>query len=58
MTGNVLVARVALIESADPAGASKRLRSWVRERAPRTHVPASVEVVGKVDVSTTGKLQR
>lgn len=58
MMGNVLVAHVALVDSADPAGVSKRLRSWVRERAPRTHVPASVDVVDELEVSATGKLQR
>lgn len=58
MTGNVLVARVELVPSADPEGAAKRLRSWVRDRAPRTHVPASVEVTDRLGVSAAGKVER
>lgn len=58
MTGNVLVATVTLAESADRDGVNKRLRSWVRGRAPRTHVPASVSVVEHIEVSATGKVAR
>ncbi|MFW2335040.1 AMP-binding protein [Ilumatobacter sp.] len=58
MTGNVLVATVTLAESADRDGVNKRLRSWVRDRAPRTHVPASVSVVEHIEVSATGKVAR
>ena len=58
MTGNLLTARVVLVELADQDGISKRLRSWVRDRAPRTHVPASISVVEQLDVSATGKVER
>lgn len=58
MTGNVLVATVTLHAEADADGAVKRLRSWVRERAPRTHVPATVTVVDEISVSATGKVVR
>jgi acyl-CoA synthetase (AMP-forming)/AMP-acid ligase II len=58
MTGNVLVAQVTLAAGADAEGVSKRLRSWVRDRAPRTHVPASVSVTDEVGISPTGKVTR
>ncbi len=58
MMGNVLTARVSLCDSADPDGVSKRLRSWVRGQAPRTHVPASISVVEDLEVSSTGKVVR
>lgn len=58
MTGNVLVARVTLTPTADPDGVSKRLRSWVRDRAPGTHVPASVTVVDELHMTATGKVER
>lgn len=58
MMGNVLVARVTLGPDADPDGVPKRLRSWVRDRAPGTHVPASVTVVDELGVSATGKVTR
>jgi acyl-coenzyme A synthetase/AMP-(fatty) acid ligase len=58
MTGNVLIASVVLTEDADRDGVSKRLRSWVRGRAPGTHVPAAINVVDHLDVSSTGKVRR
>ena len=58
MTGNVLVADVTLDSSADTDGVSKRLRSWVRERAPRTHVPASITVHDAIHISPSGKVSR
>lgn len=58
MTGNVLVARVVVSDSAERDGLAKQLRSWVRGRAPGTHVPASVSVVDELEVSTTGKVTR
>ncbi len=58
MTGNVLVAQVTLEKRADPEGVSKRLRAWVRDRAPRTHVPAAVTVTDEVEISATGKVTR
>lgn len=58
MTGNILVARVTLSDDADRHGLSKRLRSWVRQHAPSTHVPASVTVVDELHISATGKVKR
>lgn len=58
MTGNLLVAQVELHPGADAAGAGKRLRLHVRERAPGTHVPASVKIVERLDVAQTGKVTR
>lgn len=58
MMGNVLVARVTLTDAADTTAVPKRLRTWVRDRAPGTHVPASVSVVDQLAVSTTGKVAR
>ena len=58
MSGNILVATVTLSTDADPDGVPKRLRTWVRERAPRTHVPASIGVVDDVEMSPTGKVVR
>jgi acyl-CoA synthetase (AMP-forming)/AMP-acid ligase II len=58
MTGNLLVAQVELTPDSDATGAGKRLRSHVRERAPGTHVPATVKIVERLDVATTGKATR
>ena len=58
MMGNVLVADVTLAPEASADGATKRLRKWVREQAPKSHVPASVTVVDELAVSATGKVQR
>jgi acyl-coenzyme A synthetase/AMP-(fatty) acid ligase len=58
MTGNVLIATVVLADTAESEGVAKRLRSWVRDRAPGTHVPASVTVVDRIDVSGVGKVAR
>ncbi len=58
MTGNVLVATVTMTPQADRTDATKRLRKWVRDQAPRTHVPASVTVVDRLDISAAGKVVR
>ena len=58
MMGNVLIAQVSLVDDADTEGVAKRLRRWVRDRAPGSHVPASVAVVDELQVSATGKVQR
>lgn len=58
LAGHLLMASVVLHPEADGAGAGKRLRSWVREHAPNTHVPARVTVVEELSVSSTGKLKR
>ena len=58
MTGNVLVASVTLTDTADRNGVNKRLRSWVRQFAPSTHVPASVTVLDEIQISSAGKMQR
>ena len=58
MIGNVLIATVTLAPTAEVDGVTKRLRSWVREQAPKSHVPASVTVVDKLEVSATGKALR
>jgi acyl-coenzyme A synthetase/AMP-(fatty) acid ligase len=58
MTGNVLVADVVLADGAVRDDVSKRLRAWVREQAPRTHVPATISVVDDLVVSPTGKVTR
>ena len=58
MTGNLLIATVALEPTAEVDGVTKRLRSWVRQHAPKSHVPASVTVVDRLEVSATGKVLR
>jgi acyl-CoA synthetase (AMP-forming)/AMP-acid ligase II len=58
MMGNVLVAQVTLTDDADPTGVAKRLRRWVRDQAPGSHVPASVSVVDELEVSAAGKALR
>ncbi len=56
--GQVVVATVSLAPSADTQAVSKRLRRWVRDHAPKSHVPASINVADTVDVAPTGKVVR
>lgn len=58
MVGNVLVARVVLADSASNETGPKQLRSWVREHAPSTHVPATVRIEDTLELSPTGKVSR
>ena len=58
MTGNVLVAHVELRDGVDRTDLAKELRSWVRQRSPRTHVPASIDFVDSLRTTTTGKVAR
>lgn len=58
LAGNLLVASVVLTDDSDRSGAGKRLRAWVREQAPASHVPATVRVVEQLDVSPAGKVRR
>ena len=58
MMGNVLVAQVTVTADADRESAAKTLRRWVREQAPRSHVPASVDIVDELDIAATGKVIR
>lgn len=58
LSGNLLVASVVPEEGVDRTGLGKQLRSFVREQAPGTHVPAMVKLVDSLDVSTTGKAVR
>ncbi|MEQ9164203.1 MAG: AMP-binding protein, partial [Ilumatobacter fluminis] len=58
LMGNVLVATVELRPGVAADGMPKQLRSWVRDRAPRTHVPATVDIVERLEISSTGKVIR
>lgn len=58
LAGNVLVASVVLKPGADPKATKKDLRAWVRERAPGSHVPATIKVVDDLALGSTGKVQR
>jgi acyl-coenzyme A synthetase/AMP-(fatty) acid ligase len=58
LAGNLLVARVVPVADAERAGLAKMLRAFVRDRAPSTHVPATVKVVDEIDTSAAGKAVR
>jgi acyl-coenzyme A synthetase/AMP-(fatty) acid ligase len=58
LAGNLLVARVVAAPDAETAGLGKTLRSFVRDRAPSTHVPATVKVVDQLETSASGKAVR
>lgn len=58
MLGNVLVAAVTVTDAVDRDTVTKELRAWVRDRAPRTHVPASVTVHDDLALASTGKVIR
>ena len=58
LMGNVLVATVELRPGVAADGMPKQLRSWVRDRAPRTHVPATVDIVERLEIASTGKVIR
>lgn len=58
LMGNVLVATVELRPGVAADGMPKQLRSWVRGRAPRTHVPATVDIVERLEIASTGKVIR
>jgi acyl-coenzyme A synthetase/AMP-(fatty) acid ligase len=56
-SGSILTARVVPAAGAgDDLG--RRLRTWLRERAPVHHVPATVAVVDALPVSDAGKAER
>jgi acyl-coenzyme A synthetase/AMP-(fatty) acid ligase len=58
LAGNLLVARVVATPDAERAGLGKLLRSFVREHAPSTHVPATIKVVDELETSAAGKVVR
>lgn len=58
LSGNVLMAQVVARDAVDGKALRKELRSWVRDRAPGTHVPAMIKVVDALDISTAGKVTR
>jgi acyl-coenzyme A synthetase/AMP-(fatty) acid ligase len=58
MTGNVLVAQVVPADGVAADGLPKELRAWVRRNAPGTHVPATVTLVDRLEMSATGKAVR
>ncbi len=58
LAGNLLVASVVAASDAERAGLGKVLRSFVREHAPSTHVPATVKVVDELETSAAGKAVR
>ncbi len=58
MSGNVLVADVVPVGGVAQDGLAKELRAFVRGRAPRTHVPASIRLVESLDVASSGKVAR
>ena len=58
MTGNVLIADVTIDDAHEPVPQPKELRSWVRQRAPRTHVPATISICDTLSLAPTGKIIR
>ena len=58
LSGNVLIASVVPAPDADLDRLGKRVRSWLRERVPATHVPAMVKILESVEMSSAGKVQR
>ncbi len=58
MSGNVLIATVVPAPGADTADLAKRVRAWVRQNAPTSHVPAMVKLADSIGMSAAGKISR
>jgi acyl-coenzyme A synthetase/AMP-(fatty) acid ligase len=58
ISGHVLTARVVPARDSDTGDLPKRLRTWMRARAPRALVPATIVTVASLGLSETGKATR
>ncbi len=58
MSGSILVASVVPAAGYESEGFGKAIRTWMRGQVPKTHVPAVVKIVPKIEVSGAGKAIR
>ena len=56
ISGEILTAKVVLRSGSQSTGGE--IRSWMRQSVPTTHVPAVVDVVDSLTVSSSGKVAR